>query len=69
TLLELNENDRSFQCSTATCTFVTDSGEFVNENKHETNKCLNVNQLSNYRFILPHPPLQQLCINYMSKKL
>ncbi len=30
-LLELNENVRNFQCGTATCTFITDSGEFVDE--------------------------------------
>jgi hypothetical protein len=39
-------------------------------NKHEsdeTNKYLNSNQPSNYRFILPRTPLQQLCINH--KKL
>jgi hypothetical protein len=30
-LLELNENARHFQCETATCTFITDSGKFVDE--------------------------------------
>ncbi|PKY28942.1 hypothetical protein RhiirB3_445348 [Rhizophagus irregularis] len=29
---ELVENDRIFQCGTVTCTFTTDSGEFVDEN-------------------------------------
>ena len=28
---ELVENDRIFQCGTVTCTFTTDSGEFVDE--------------------------------------
>ena len=28
---ELVENNRTFQCGTVTCTFTTDSGEFVNE--------------------------------------
>ena len=31
-LLELNENERNFQCGTVTCTFVTDSGEFIEFN-------------------------------------
>ena len=28
---ELVENDRTFQCGTVTCTFTTDSGEFIEE--------------------------------------
>ncbi|GES85276.1 hypothetical protein GLOIN_2v1475986 [Rhizophagus clarus] len=55
TLSELNENNQTFQCGTATCTFVSDSREFVDENKSEINKSLNTNHsnIQNYRFILP----------------
>ncbi|GET02614.1 hypothetical protein GLOIN_2v1475986 [Rhizophagus clarus] len=69
TLSELNEDNRTFQCGTATYTFVSDSGEFVDENKSETIKSLNTNHSNtqNYRFILPRTSLQQLCINYTKK--
>ncbi|RHZ48524.1 hypothetical protein Glove_547g42 [Diversispora epigaea] len=62
-LLELNENKRNFQCGTVTCTFTTDSREFINENIPPEPK---KNSKKDYRPILPRTPLQQLYINHIS---
>ncbi|CAB5202424.1 unnamed protein product [Rhizophagus irregularis] len=60
TQTKLVENNRTFQCGVVTCTFTTDSGEFVNENdkkklqeseSHITTPTTKNNQ-SQYRIIL-----------------
>ncbi|GET65429.1 hypothetical protein GLOIN_2v1524369 [Rhizophagus irregularis DAOM 181602=DAOM 197198] len=71
TQTKLVENNRTFQCGVVTCTFTTDSGEFVNENdekklqeseSHITTPTTKNNQ-SQYRIILPRSPLQQLFLD------
>ncbi|PKK71273.1 hypothetical protein RhiirC2_849279 [Rhizophagus irregularis] len=71
TQTKLVENNQTFQCGVVTCTFTTDSGEFVNENdekklqeseSHITTPTTKNNQ-SQYRIILPRSPLQQLFLD------
>ncbi|RHZ78250.1 hypothetical protein Glove_166g174 [Diversispora epigaea] len=72
---ELIKNNRSFQCGTVTCAFITDSGEFTENKENEqlfknhisTPEITNNNQLI-YRHILLRSPLQQLILNQQNNK-
>ncbi|PKY33488.1 hypothetical protein RhiirB3_452427 [Rhizophagus irregularis] len=71
---ELVENNQIFQCGTVICTFTTDSGEFINgnevtnENHTSAHSAIptitKTNNQSQYRFILPRSPLQELNQKY-----
>ncbi|CAB4429533.1 unnamed protein product [Rhizophagus irregularis] len=62
------------KCETVICTFTTDSGEFINgnevtnENHNSAHSAIptitKTNNQSQYRFILPRSPLQELNQRY-----